>query len=367
MTGLWDCVRNAGAGLALAFACINGAQAEVSFAGETIEWIVPFSESGGSDTWARFNAPFIARHLPGNPDVKIVNEPGGGGTRGPNGFAARARPDGLMILGTSGSTQFPYLLGDLRVRYDYKDWEPVMVAPTGGVVYVSPSTGVNSADEIGMLMDQPLVFASQGPTSLDLVPMLAFRLLGLDVHYVFGYTGRGDGFVAMSRGEVSIDYQTTASYIRNVIPMVEAGKAVPLMSWGVLDENGDMARDPTFPDLPIVEEVYEILHGHPPSGPDYDAYRAFNIAGFAAQKMVVMPRDTPQDILEAWRQAWRDVFADPQYQARVQSVLGEYGQVTDQAAQSLFVAGTTINPDVRRRILSILSNEYSVRLSGQFE
>jgi len=365
MSGLLRWARALSAGFGLSLAPATTAFAEVSFQGETIEWIIPFSRSGGSDTWARFNAPFLTRHLPGHPEIEIVNEPGGGGTRGPNTFASRARPDGLTILGTSGSTQFPYLLGDLRVRYDYKDWEVVMVAPTGGVVYVAPGTGVEGPDDIDRLADQTLVFASQGPTSLDLVPMLAFRLLGFDVSYVFGYTGRADGLIAMERGEVSIDYQTTASYLRNVVPMAEAGDAVPLMSWGILDENGVMQRDPTFPDLPIVEEVYEMLHGEPPSGPDYEAYRAFNIAGFAAQKMVILPGGTPPEIVETWRQAWRDIFADPQYRAEVSSVLGAYEQVTDRAAEALFIEGTTIDPAVRKHILDMLSNEYAVRLSDQ--
>ena len=364
MHGLLRWARGLGAGFALLLSAAP-ALGQVSFEGKTIEWIIPFTQSGGSDTWARFNAPFLSRYLPGNPEIRIVNEPGGGGTRGPNTFASRARPDGLTILGTSGSVQFPYLLGDLRVRYDYKDWEVVMVAPTGGVGYVSPQTGVDGPETIGRLRDQTLVFASQGPTSLDLVPMLAFRLLGLDVSYVFGYTGRGDGLIAMDRGEVSIDYQTTASYLRNVVPMVQAGDAVPLMSWGVLDENGAMQRDPTFPDLPILEEVYEMLHGKPPSGPDYEAFRAFNIAGFAAQKMVILPEGTPPDIVEVWRQAWRDIFADAEYQAEVSAVLGAYEQVTDRAAEALFLEGTTIDPTVRRRILDMLSNEYAVRLSDQ--
>ncbi|MHB2266497.1 Bug family tripartite tricarboxylate transporter substrate binding protein [Aliihoeflea sp. PC F10.4] len=343
----------------------SGAAAEVSFEGKTVDWIVPFTEGGGSDTWARFNAPFLQRHLPGNPEVRIVNEPGGGGTRGPNTFVSRARPDGLTILGTSGSTQFPYLLGDLRVRYDYSGWNPVMVAPTGGVVYVSSETGLQSYEDVGELADQRLTFASQGPTSLDLVPMLAFRLLGFDVSYVFGYTGRGDGLEAMRHGEVSIDYQTTASYLRNVVPMIENGEAVPLMSWGVMNAQGEMERDPTFPDLPIVEEIYEMIHGTPPSGPDYEAYRAFNIAGFSAQKMVILPQGTPEDIVETWRQAWRDVFKDPEYQATVGAVLGAYEQVTDEAAVELFKAGIFIDPDVRANVLKLLSEEYSVTLSGQ--
>ncbi|MET3923906.1 tripartite tricarboxylate transporter substrate-binding protein [Devosia sp. 2618] len=362
MTSLRRYATRLVAGAIFALGLAGNARADISFSGETIDWIIPFAETGGSDTWARFNAPFLARHLPGNPEIRVINESGGGGTRGPNIFAGRTRADGLTILGTSGSTQFPYLLGDLRVRYDYSDWEPVMVAPTGGVVYVSAETGISSFEDVAKLGDQRLVFASQGPTSLDLVPMLAFRLLGFDVHYVFGYTGRGDGLVAMDRGEVNIDYQTTASFLRNVAPTVDAGEAIPLMTWGILDEHGQMQRDPTFPDLPIVEEVYQALHGRVPAGPAYESYRAFNIAGFAAQKMVVLRNDTPEEIIEVWRQAWRDTFEDPEYIDSVKSILGEYEQVTDRGAQTLFTAGTTIEPKVRHLVLDMLSREYAVRL-----
>ena len=152
MTGLFTITRRGALGLALGAAAALGlaapASAQVSFEGKTIEWIIPFSAGGGSDTWARFNAPLLGKYLPGNPTVVVVNEPGGGSTKGANLFAARAKPDGLTILGTSGSTQFPYLLGDPRVRFDYADWKIAMAAPTGGVVYTSPSTGVTNPGEI---------------------------------------------------------------------------------------------------------------------------------------------------------------------------------------------------------------------------
>ncbi|RJL09341.1 Bug family tripartite tricarboxylate transporter substrate binding protein [Paracoccus siganidrum] len=337
-----------------------GAQPDLS--GQTVEWFIPFSETGGSDTWARFNAPYLQRHLPGNPQILIVNEPGGGSTRGANQFAQRRQTDGLAILGTSGSTQFPYLLGDLRVRYDYDDWAPVMIAPTGGAVYVSPELGIRDWRDVAALRDRTLIFASQGPTSLDLVPMLAFKLLGFDVRYVFGYTGRGDGLVAMQRDEVNIDYQTTPSYLRNVAPMVAAGEAVPVMSWGVLDAEGRVQRDPTFPDLPTVEEVHQLIHGAPPQGPLYDAYHVFSTAGFAAQKMVVVPKDTPEEIQQMWRETWQRVFDDPEYQAERQQVLGAYEQVTGEAARKLYEAGTNIAPEVLAHVLQMLADDYSVRL-----
>src|SRR5690554_2288750 len=127
MTTVMGHVRGAVAAAAAAAAISLAAPAaaqDVDFSGRTVEWWIPFSEGGGSDVWARFFAPYLSKHLPGTPNVIVRNVPGGGSITGTNEFVARARPDGLALLGTSGSTQFPYLLGDTRVRYEYADLEP---------------------------------------------------------------------------------------------------------------------------------------------------------------------------------------------------------------------------------------------------
>ena len=79
------------------------------------------------------------------------------------------------------------------------------------------------------------------------MPLLAFDILGLTVKPVFGMKGRGPSRLAFERGEVRIDYQTTPAFIKRVTPLVKAGKAVPLMTWGMLDAKG--ALDPRS-DLP---------------------------------------------------------------------------------------------------------------------
>nr|CAA6828888.1 MAG: Tricarboxylate transport protein TctC [uncultured Thiotrichaceae bacterium] len=90
----------------------HSALAETDFSNKNIEWVIPFSEGGGSDKWARFYAPLLSEALPGKPTVVVKNMPGAGSTKGANWFASRAKNDGLTILGTSGSTQFPFLLGE---------------------------------------------------------------------------------------------------------------------------------------------------------------------------------------------------------------------------------------------------------------
>jgi len=340
-------------GLTSAPALAQGA----NFAGKTVEWIIPFSTGGGSDVWARFNAPFFSKYLPGNPTVVVRNVPGGGSTTGTNLFADRARPDGLTVLGTSGSTQFPYLLSDPRVKYEYKDWEIVLATPTGGVVYTSPEFG-----SVKGLQGKPLKYASQGATSLDLVPMLAFKLLGLDVQHVFGFKGRGDGRIAFERGETQLDYQTSNAYNKNVTPLVKSGKAVPLFAFGMLDDKGNIVRDPSFPDIPSFLEVYRQVHGKDPSGDLWDAYKAFYVAGFPAQKMVFLPKGTPPAIVAAWRDAAQKMVKDPEFIANKGATMGEDEHALGKNAEVLFQAGTNISPKAKAFVVEMLKRDYNVKL-----
>lgn len=347
--------------LAAVAPALAGSAIAADFKGKTIEWVIPFSVGGGSDTWARFNAPYLSKYLPGQPTVVIKNVAGGGSTTGANQFAASAKPDGLTIFGTSGSTQFPYLLGDTRVKYDYKDWKMVMAAPTGGVAYISPKFGVTSAKDLGKLKGQQLIYGNQGATSLDLVPMLGFRMLGLDVKHVFGMKGRGDGRLAFERGEATIDYQTTSAYLKSSVPLVKEGKAVPLFSWGAIDEAGNLVRDPTFPDLPHFVEVYEMLNGKKPSGVEWEAMKAFLISGFPAQKLLVLPKGTPDDIVETYREAIRKLKKDADYQAKRVAAIGDYEQETDKLGLALYQEGTTITPAAKAWVRDFLEKTHNVK------
>ena len=115
---------------------------------DTLTWTVPFGVGGGTDVWARFMSNWVTKDLPGNPAVVIDNVPGGGSITGVNLFSKRAGDDGDEMVVTSASTQYPAILRDRRVRYDYADWEPIFAAPTGGVVYASSSLGKDSASAL---------------------------------------------------------------------------------------------------------------------------------------------------------------------------------------------------------------------------
>jgi len=347
-------------GFAVLAALLSGVVKAADFTGKTIEFVIPFPTAGGSDVWARFFAPFLAEHLPGKPTVVVKNVPGGGSITGTNQFVQRAKPDGLSILGTSGSTQVPYLLDDPRVRYEFKDLIPILVSPTGGVVYVNPTLGAKDARDIGKLRGKKMKYGSQGPTSLDLVPVLGFEIMGLDVDPVFGLA-RGPGRLAFERGESLIDYQTSSAYLRNVVPLIKAGKAVPLFSWGVLNDKGEFARDPTFPDLPHFAEAYEMAYGKKPSGTAYEAFKAFVVAGYAAQKPIFLPKGTPKDIVDTYVQTLDKVVKMPAFKEKAGDELGDYQQAVGPAAQQAMKVALTIDPKAKAWVKDWLARRFEVK------
>jgi tripartite-type tricarboxylate transporter receptor subunit TctC len=353
----------AAAAAAAAFSTQAVAQSgDFNLAGETVEFVIPFSESGGSARWANFYAPLLSEALPGNPTVVVRYRPGASSTKGANWFQEQDTADGTLIFGSSGSTQFPYLLGDPRVRYEYADWQVVLASGVGGVTYLPPGIAERFDGDADDLKDVDFIWGAQAATGLDLVANLAWKMLGMKVDPVFGIEGRGDGRLMFERGEANIDYQTTPAYLRSVVPMVDEGLAVPMMTWGSLDDDGNIVRDPTFPDLPTFKEVCEATAGCEASGTEWEAWKAFFISGFAAQKMVFLPNSASQEVVEGYEAAFKKVLARDDFRRMAETTLGDYPQMTGKAADKAKKLATSVPPEAKKFVIDWLMEDYNVTL-----
>lgn len=338
------------------------AMAQVDMSGETVEWVIPFSETGGSAKWANFFAPLLSEELPGNPTVVVKFMPGAGSTKGANWFQEQEHEDGTLLFGTSGSTQFPYLLGDPRVRYEYSDWIPVMASGTGGVAYLNAEDGAKFDGTANNLQDTDFIYGSQGATRLDLVPLLAWEMLGMNVEPVFGIKGRGDGRLMFERGEATIDYQTSSGYLGGSQDLVDAGTAVPMMTWGALDADGNIVRDPTFPDIPTFKEVCEATDGCETSGEAWDAWKAFFVAGFPVQKIAFLPAGTPDEVAQTYAAAFDAVRNRDDFEEIATQSVGKYDVFVGDGAKSATEAGTTVSDEAKAYVTNWLQESYGVSL-----
>ncbi|PFG29821.1 tripartite tricarboxylate transporter substrate-binding protein [Paramicrobacterium agarici] len=342
-------------------ACSGPAQTHAGGSAEvpsSIELVVPFSAGGGTDTWARFVAPYLEEKIEGNPKIVVENQPGGESITGANKYVTSGSTDGSKMLVTSGSTYLPALLNRAEVKYDFTKLIPIVVNGTGGAVYVSSSTGITKASDLADF-DKTLTYGGISATGNDLVTLLAMDVLDIDIDATFGFEGRGPARLALERGEVNLDYQTTSAFLTQVQPMIDEGKATPLFSFGV-PEDGKIVRDPAMPDLPTLEEVYENLHGEAPSGEAYDAYRAFLSAAYFYQKGIWVNEGTDDAIVTAMRDAAKELSTDEEFVEKSKDALGGYPLISGTDAQEDLTAAFDVSDAVRNYTLDLLKNSYDV-------
>ena len=334
---------------------------KVSFAGKRIEVIVPFAPGGGSDVYIRALQPYLEKHLPGNPTIVVRNVPGGGSIPGANQFQARSAPDGLHAIVASASTVANFVFQKSKVKFAMDKWEPVLLSPQGAVVYASPSLGITGPKDLPKLKGKDLVFGGESATSGEMRSIVTLELLGLKPKFVWGLR-RGPTRLAFERGELNINYDSAPGYIGNASQLVKAGKAVPLYALGVLNEKGEVVRDPNFKDLPSFPEAYELMHGKKPSGPGYDAWKALLQMGIMANKALFLPTGTPQPILDAWRTAIKKVLDDPEFEKHASAVVEGYPQFIGEAAKPIMKEATTLSPETWAWIKGYLKATHNTTL-----
>lgn len=328
---------------------------------ERVTMVIPYAEGGGTDTWARFLAPYLGKHVAGGPSVTPKNVPGGESITGSNQFVTQGGTDGQQILATSGTTYFQYLLGRKEVEFDFSKMKPLILNGTGGVIYVSKASGITSLQDLKKPPKQ-LTYGGISATGLDLSVLLAFELLGLNVKTTFGFEGRGPARLALERGEVNIDYQTTSAYHTQVEPMVSEGKAIPLMSFGVLDSSGKVVRDPNLPELPTVEEAYQQLNGKAPQGEVYDAYQSFFAAGFVYQKGIWANEGTPDSICDAYYDAVTKLRDNAEFKDKGKEVLGGYDLYAGRDVAEQVKKAFTVDEKQRAFVLKLLETKYNTKV-----
>jgi len=76
---------------------ISGRAQTPFYQGQTIKIIVAATPGGTGDFRVRALAPFLHKHIPGNPAVVLEFMDGSGGRRAANHMYANARPDGFTL------------------------------------------------------------------------------------------------------------------------------------------------------------------------------------------------------------------------------------------------------------------------------
>jgi tripartite-type tricarboxylate transporter receptor subunit TctC len=270
---------------------------EQPLAGETIDFAVPYAAGGGFDLYARLLAPPVGEEL--DADFIVRNEPGAGGLVAANAtFTADADGSRIMIADTPGML-LTELSGDEGARFDSNEFSWIArVVGSPEVVLVSEAGPIDSAEDlVAVGEDKGLVFSSVGVFDSDSIgAQLVGEVLGVDVETVTGFDGTGDAFAAVLRGDTDA-MNMSAEAAKEYVDSGE-GRVV-----AILDTTGNELH----PDVPPLSEVADA---------QYEELISIHGSLIGVGRTILGPPDMPEDVLQAYRDAFWTVLNDEEVVAK---------------------------------------------------
>jgi tripartite-type tricarboxylate transporter receptor subunit TctC len=183
---------------------LAAAQEDAARAPREVRIIVGSGVAGGYDAYARLAAPFLGKHLPGNPKVVVQNMPGGGGLRLANYMARIAPRDGSEIAITNRNLIAGRLLGLVEaanIQYDPSEftWLANLTEDTSFLI-VRADAGLATIDDLRAR--DVLLGSTTRADNNGIFPYVANNLLGTRFKVVSGYASSSEMALALDRGEI---------------------------------------------------------------------------------------------------------------------------------------------------------------------
>src|SRR5262245_42176347 len=317
--------------LLAALACAPAAAQEpVTFRGKTITVIVGSAAGGGTDATGRVIAPFLTKYLPGNPAVVVQNMPCADGIVALNYFVQQVQPDGLTVT-TGESPQ----IDPIRYRAPQSRYDPVKFEFVGGIGRGGSMIVMDSAAE-QRLHDKAAAPVTMGvasavPRSGQLIAAWGMGFLGWNAKWITGYRGTSALMLALQQGELDM---TATSNTFSLQHLIESGKFKVLAQSGGL-QDGKLVPRPEFAQAPLISDLLAGKLADPIAQKAFDYWRGVLLA----DKWLGLPPGTPTAIAEAYRKAYRDMSADPEFLAQGRRISEVFTPMSDTDVRSLIEAG----------------------------
>ncbi|WP_111497403.1 Bug family tripartite tricarboxylate transporter substrate binding protein [Marinobacter bohaiensis] len=266
------------------------------YRGKSITLVVSADAGTLTDTLVRQFAPYFVKYLPGQPDAIVMNVAGAGGMVAAASLQTKQPDDGTVVGFLQRNNLYTSLLAPSQSSFDPREvrWLGSLDKVSYALVAMSRS-GVLSADD---LSKKKLIIGATGFSNENrILPALLNDYAGTKLNIVPGYTGRGEVYLAMQRGEVD-GWASTIEGLEKGEPakMLAEGKMRVLLNMG-WNSHSDYADVPNLSD--VVTE------------PDVKALFDFFLSPFEAGRPVAVPRGVPEDRLDALRKAFSKAVADP--------------------------------------------------------
>ena len=297
------------AGLSLGVSPGNAAD----FSGQTVSLMINFPAGTSTDVFARQLAPVLKKKLPGNPNVTIINKPGGALLLGPNFFYKQTKPDGKTV-GMFVAIIFPVAINKKGVQFDLDKMELLGTESTNQVVLFHKDTGIRKAEDLLKIKKQ-LFVGTSSKVNISYANNVAFlRVLGVPYKGLTGYRGQARLLQAMRAGELSMAQLSWRRYMSLKESLEKEGIFVPLFQRGRALPDGRIVREEIL-GVPTAQEVVKKIKPSAVGSPEWDTLNTFGSMWSAGVITYWLPPGASGDLIDTWRKGLNAAYADPEFGA----------------------------------------------------
>jgi tripartite-type tricarboxylate transporter receptor subunit TctC len=329
------------AAAAIAAASLAWGQAAANFyRGKSIDLEIGYSVGGGYDVYARMIAPFMAKHIPGNPTIVPKNMEGAGSLRLANWLYRVAPKDGTAFGTIGRGTGFDPLFGHRGAQFDGAKftWLGSANDEVSVCVVWNGRTKITKFED---LLTTPLtVGGTSAAADTDQFPLVMNGVLGTKMRVVTGYPGGNDVNLAMERGEVDGRCGWSWSSVKSTRPQWLAEKKITILVQLALHKHPDLPDVPVITDLAKTDEQRQLLK--------------LIFARQALGRPYLAPPDIPADRAEALRTAFMDTMHDKDFLAEAEKAQLEITPIDGAAVQKLVAELYQSPPAVVKKAAEIL-------------
>jgi tripartite-type tricarboxylate transporter receptor subunit TctC len=312
------------------------------YRGKTITMATGTSPGGDYDLRLRMVARHIGKYIPGNPNVTVINMPGGGGLVVANWLANIAPKDGTAVVAVTQNLAVHQATGAAGIKFDVREFNWIgNTTDTPNVITAWHATGIRTIQDV---MERELVVGATGRASGSfLYPYSLNQLVGTKFKIVTGYPGGNDVNIAMERGEVGGRGSNSWAAWKSTRPQWVAEKKIFNLVQVALRRNAELADVPTLMELAKNDDDRQVL--------------AFISADTAISRPLTTNAGVPADRVEALRRAFSATMKDPAFLAEAARTETDISPMTGEEVQKIAVATINTPSHVLKRAHALIEGK----------
>ncbi len=306
---------------------VNAQPVEDFYTDRQMTMLVSATAGGVYAVHALAFAPYLAAHLPGNPEIIVDYMPGAGGLRAMSFVNENAPKDGSLVALIQSAVPYAPLYGTAAANFDPTQINFIgSLNSTTGICIAWHESGIRTWND---LFEKDFFVGSSGAGSqMEIFPMMLNKLFGTNITTISGYPGGNEVFNAMERGEVDGRCGSLVAGLKSTRPdwLPQQKISVPIQI--------AFERNPEFPDTPALGEFIED-----------DTKRQILeliLSPMASFSPLVAAPGVPEERVAALRTAFHAAMIDPAFLAEADRI------------------GIEINPVSSDRVYEILRRAYAM-------